>query len=120
MSSIQETLRGLAETPLPNDDADFDPEMVRLALEVHNKAHTAAIAHIDTLEARLQKTDKAFNEQCLTIDSLEARVAELEGLLGDLVSLKDNWGPFGGEIYQDKIDRAWAKARAALNAKRGG
>jgi hypothetical protein len=31
-----------------------------------------------------------------------------------LMDLNDNGGPFGGEIYQDRVDRAWDNARAAI------
>ena len=37
-------------------------------------------------------------------------LAALQGLL----ALNDNYAPFGGEFYQDRIDRAWDIARAAI------
>lgn len=49
-------------------------------------------------------------------DFVEAKdeAQRLRAALNTLVELNDNYGHFGGEIYQDKIDRAWAKARAAI------
>lgn len=45
------------------------------------------------------------------------RIAELDGALRALIDLNDNHGPFGGEMYQDRIDRTWDRARAALEPK---
>lgn len=61
-------------------------------------------------------TDKAFAEQAATITALRARVAELEGALGALVTLNDEHSPFGGELYRDRIERTWDRARAAAVA----
>jgi hypothetical protein len=47
-------------------------------------------------------------------DELKAEIERLRKALKNLLTLKDNYGHFGGEIYQDKIDRAWDEARAAL------
>ena len=58
---------------------------------------------------------------CLTPDdatALQARVAELEGALQRLLSMNDDRGLFGGEINLGRIDRAWDKARAALEGKK--
>jgi hypothetical protein len=30
--------------------------------------------------------------------------------------LNDNGGPFGGEIYRDRVENAWFNARAAIRA----
>ena len=49
----------------------------------------------------------------------DARIAELEAALAALVKLNDEWAPFGGEIYQDRIERTWSAARAALQRKSG-
>lgn len=43
-----------------------------------------------------------------------AEIERLRGALGALVAMGDNHTPFGGEIYQDRIARAWDDARAAL------
>jgi hypothetical protein len=50
----------------------------------------------------------------LTVVALTARVAELEAALTALMELNDNHSPFGGEMYQDRIERTWDAARAAL------
>lgn len=47
-------------------------------LDLRAKSLLAA-DHIDTLEARIKRTDAEFNKQCLTIDTLECKIAfELE------------------------------------------
>jgi hypothetical protein len=43
-------------------------------------------------------------------------VAALVDALRTLVALNENYSPFGGEIYQDRVNRAWENARAALAA----
>jgi hypothetical protein len=53
-------------------------------------------------------------------EALAAKDSEIERLrdaLTNLVRLNDDHGPFGGEIYQDRIDRTWDRARAALEAQ---
>ena len=40
--------------------------------------------------------------------------------LAELMDLNDNGGPFGGEIYQDRVNRAWDNARDVIRAARGG
>ena len=51
-------------------------------------------------------------------DALQARVTELEGALQRLLSMNDDRGLFGGEINLGRIDRAWDKARAALEGEK--
>lgn len=36
--------------------------------------------------------------------------------LRTLVNLNDGYSPFGGEIYQDRIDATWDRARKTLEA----
>ena len=45
------------------------------------------------------------------------RIAELDGALRALMELNDNHGPFGGEMYQDRIDSTWDRAHATLEPK---
>lgn len=45
---------------------------------------------------------------------LIAAAPEMLEALRRLVNLDDNQGPFGGELYQDRIERAWDAARAAI------
>jgi len=48
---------------------------------------------------------------------LAAENKRLRDALSMLISMSDNQSPFGGEIYQDRVDRAWDNARSALAAK---
>jgi hypothetical protein len=41
----------------------------------------------------------------------------LRKALQSLVDLNDNYSYFGGEIYQDKVERTWYNARKALQEK---
>jgi len=43
-----------------------------------------------------------------------AEITLMRDALSMLVSMSDNHSPFGGEIYQDRVDRAWDNARSAL------
>jgi hypothetical protein len=43
-----------------------------------------------------------------------AAAPDLLAALQALSALNDNYAPFGGEIYQDRIERAWDNARAAI------
>lgn len=49
-------------------------------------------------------------------DALSNSHDKLVEALRGLVDLNDSFGPFGGEIYQDKVDRLWDKAKAVLEA----
>lgn len=49
--------------------------------------------------------------------TLAAEVVRLRGVLSALLDLNDNYSPFGGEMYQDRIDRTWETARQALSQK---
>lgn len=42
----------------------------------------------------------------------------LEALTG-LLALNNEHSPFGGEFYQDRLDRAWDAARAAISKATG-
>jgi len=50
---------------------------------------------------------------------LIAAAPDLLEALETLVNLDDNYGPFGGEMYQDMIESVWDKARAAIAKARG-
>lgn len=43
-----------------------------------------------------------------------AALPDLMEALIELVGIEANHSHFGGEMYQDRIDKAWEKARAAL------
>lgn len=49
------------------------------------------------------------------VTAAQARIAELEERLGTLLKLNDEHAPFGGEMYRDRVDRAWSAARATLS-----
>lgn len=58
-----------------------------------------------------------LTQRAAEIERLRAeneRLMEQADALRSLVALNDNYSPFGGEMYQDRIDRAWERARAAL------
>jgi hypothetical protein len=48
------------------------------------------------------------------LNNNQARIAQLKDALTLLIELNDNHSPFGGEMYQDRIERTWGAARAAL------
>jgi len=48
------------------------------------------------------------------LDAALAREEALLAALTVLVNLNENHSPFGGEIYQDRVDRAWDTARALV------
>lgn len=62
---------------------------------------------------------KYVRDDIFTAELIAARkrIAELDGALRALMELNDNHGPFGGEMYQDRIDRTWDRARATLEPK---
>jgi hypothetical protein len=51
--------------------------------------------------------------------NLIAAAPDMLEALRALMDLNDNGGPFGGEIYQDRLDRAWRRARAAIAKAEG-
>ena len=46
-------------------------------------------------------------------------VREMVDALGRLVALNEEYAPFGGEIFQDRVDRTWEAASAALASIKG-
>jgi hypothetical protein len=70
------------------------------------KLHEAAKAAVDALSAAEARAEKA--EACL-----KDAVREITCLL----ALNDSYGPFGGEIYEDMVDRTWESARAFLKSQ---
>jgi hypothetical protein len=75
----------------------------------HGHTHAQAQALVDYHNANID----ALNAENVRLHAENVRLREA---LKNLLTLNDNYGHFGGEIYQDKIDRAWDKARAALVA----
>ena len=96
----------------------------RADLTEKGKLYARAIYHDDT-RTDIHDTAKAriaelvvdvehLNQFCIDKD---ARIAELEAALRALMELNDNHSPFGGEMYQDRIERTWDAAREALKVK---
>ena len=46
-----------------------------------------------------------------------ATVERLQKALKSLIDLNNDHSPFGGEMYQDRIERAWYAAREALKVR---
>ena len=50
---------------------------------------------------------------------IEDKLAKAVEALGRLVALDDDYSPFGGEMFQDRVERTWQKARATLAEIKG-
>jgi hypothetical protein len=99
-------------------------------LQVHSRAYSKAEGGIMTTASELVKrlrdianfdTPQDPRKGCLEaaslIESQEEQIRRFREALTKLVEINDNHGPFGGELYQDRIDRAWDAARSALQQK---
>jgi hypothetical protein len=51
-------------------------------------------------------------------EALLDRTEELEQALKLLLNLNDNYSPFGGEIYRDRVDAVWDHARNTLTGEK--
>lgn len=60
----------------------------------------------DAYEAQLEAEAKLV--EC------EARLGKAVDALKRLVSLNEDYSPFGGELFQDRVERTWQKARTTL------
>jgi hypothetical protein len=54
------------------------------------------------------------NEAAAAIEALTAERAKAVEALRELVQLNDDYSPFGGEMFQDRVNRTWDRARATL------
>jgi len=92
-------------------------------LRASEAALTAQLAERDTELARVTNELAASrNEAVMNYVELTAatrRIAALTEALQSLMDLNDNYAPFGGELYRDRVDRTWDKARAALTTDKG-
>ena len=77
-----------------------------------------AADHITKLTAQL--TGAIADGYDLAKEEYRERIAELEAALTSLVELNKSYASFGGELYQDRIDRAWDIAARALTKQGGG
>ena len=55
-----------------------------------------------------------FGDNLAANARLIAAAPDMLEALQALMDLNDNGGPFGGEMYQDRVDRAWDSARDAI------
>jgi hypothetical protein len=53
-------------------------------------------------------------DAALRIEALTAERAKAVEALRELVQLNDDYSPFGGEMFQDRINRTWDRARAII------
>ena len=63
------------------------------------------------------QVDMAFQAGWSAADRIEALTAERAKAveaLRELVQLNDDYSPFGGEMFQDRINRTWDRARAII------
>jgi len=74
----------------------------------------ADLRYADLSYADLRYADLSYADLHRIATELAAENKRLRDTLSMLVSMSDNHSPFGGEIYQDRVDRAWDSARAAL------
>ena len=63
---------------------------------------------VSTMQCALQ--DDAADR----IEALTAERAKAVEALRELVQLNDDHSPFGGEMFQDRINRTWDRARSTL------
>ncbi len=80
---------------------------------------------IDSAQAAAQADHESRVLSLIDADHDQSRRApdpvrdKLVEALEGLVALNNDHSPFGGEFYQDRLDRAWDRARAALSLAKG-
>jgi hypothetical protein len=87
-------------------------DIIHMALEAGFDAHDMS----DDFTCNLKEIVR-FAE--LFEAKVRADERELLEALETLLALNENYSAFGGEIYRDRIDRAWDNARAVLKKARG-
>lgn len=90
----------MTTTPALNDDL-VQPRDLDFYLE-NSRDGIASIPRLQLLRTKS------------TIAAQSKEIEALRSALETLVKLNDDHSPFGGELYQDRIDRAWDAARTAL------
>jgi hypothetical protein len=68
----------------------------------------------ESIEAAKAAAQADYEARILAALQPTELVGELVGVLRALMDLNDNDGPFGGELYRDRVDRAWSRARTTL------
>ena len=107
------------------DDADLDIEAADLISALERELEEARALNNKYAWER----DKAREERDATerrseafwkprLTAAEAKAARMGEALGGLLKLNDDYAPFGGEIYRDRVDCAWAAARSALQSEK--
>ena len=78
-------------------------------------------AELERVKGERDAFERAWMEASNSMDQWRARALNAEASLGvaktalkNLLALNDTHSPFGGEIYRDRVDRAWDAARSAL------
>ena len=90
--------------------------------EVSGEISGAAICRVleaDDFPCVEEGTEADVQAECEANARLVAAAPDLLEALRKLMALNDNRGTFGGELYQDRVDRAWDEARAALAKAEG-
>lgn len=90
--------------------SDKDAEIGRL----HELVKTLSDTHVNHVRRLSREHEQELKIYGNRNQSYRARIERLHEALECLIDLNDNHIPFGGEIYHDKIDRAWNKAREVL------
>lgn len=109
-SGTLRTLLRAAITP----DAGLVPDKYHRHHEIHEGNCITCYTmqgEINHLHRRLDSRDQVDAAECA---GLRGEIDKLREVLERLVKLNNEWSPFGGEIYKDRIDAAWEKANNAL------
>ena len=96
---------------IPSADPNWHIVTTANKLRVLANVHIEPGNSVDPANAALIAAAPTITAELI---AARTRIAELEGALRALLDLNDNHGPFGGEMYQDRIDRTWDRSRAAL------
>ena len=71
----------------------------------------AEVLRLSATVADLTAANIALAAECAR---LKARDVDATTVINRLVALNDDSGPFGGEMWHDRVERAWSAARAYL------
>jgi hypothetical protein len=99
----------------------YAPPVIREALEASSKTLKTLSSELERVKGERDASERAWMEASNSMDQWRARALNAEASLGvaktalkNLLALNDTHSPFGGEIYRDRVDRAWDAARSAL------
>ncbi len=91
-------------------DIDTSREAVESLANCHDEKNPHYSESSLMLRALLARAEAAESER----DADKAEVERLLEVLAEIVSLRDNTSPFGGELQDDRIERTFDRANAAL------